>query len=149
MNNVVMGRPQPRPHYARLMAIGSAIAMLLFLLMPFASGPLGVSFNGWAMLGQTRPIMMLAIVGGVLFGLLGTYLLTTLCGVLAMCLLMRAASHVDQTASQMVASAQSLDTVGGAATYLMANQIGLQWGAVLVFLAAGGLASSLLFYRRP
>jgi len=149
MDHATLGRHSAAPHYAKVVAIGAALALVLFLMMPFAAGPMGVGFSGWTMLGQAKPIMMLAILTGMVFGLFGVYVLCTMAGGVALLLLFRAAGQVEQTASTMLANnTQSLDTVGGAATYLMANQIGLQWGAGFAFLAAAALTASILFYRR-
>ncbi|MBL0523168.1 MULTISPECIES: hypothetical protein [Aeromonas] len=146
MNQIAIGR-RARPHYAKVVALVSSLAVMLALMMPFATGPMGMVVSGWRALGDSAfmvaGLMMLAF----MCGLFGLYLVVTGAGVMSIIVLMQASSRITNKASELMA-AESGNQLADAMTSMMAAQVGLSWGAMFAFVLCGLLCATPLFYRR-
>jgi len=146
MNQIAIGR-RARPHYAKVVALVSSLAVMLVLMMPFATGPMGMVVSGWRALGDGAFLVAGAMLLAFLCGLFGLYLVVTGAGVVAIIMLMQASSRITNKASELMA-ADSGNQLADAMTSMMAAQVGLSWGAMLAFVLCGLLCTTPLFYRR-
>lgn len=51
MDHIAIGH-RPRPHYAKVVAMVASMLVLFALMMPFATGPVGMVVSGWRALGD-------------------------------------------------------------------------------------------------
>lgn len=139
---------KPGGAIAQLAGMGCAVGMMIALMMPFASGPMGMSFSGWRVLGGGGGLWLGVSLGAALvYSLAKKPLLVGLAGSCAVLGLMAAGARVDAVANQILASSGT-EQLGQAVSLVLAGQVGMSWGAGLAWLMAIGLLINPLLSRR-
>jgi len=133
---------------AQVAGLGCSLGLLVALMMPFASGPMGMSFSGWRVLGGGGALWLGVSLGAALvYSLANKPLLVGLAGTSVVLGLMAAGARVDAVAQQILASSGT-EQLGQAMSLVLAGQVGMSWGAGLAWMMAIGLLINPLLSRR-
>lgn len=119
-----------------------SIMLIISMMLPFASGPMGITISGWKIMGGVGGVFMAAFILVSLFSSISKKpLLVCLCGVGLLLNMMMAERRIDAIINQ-IQNNMSGDSISEAMGVVMAGQVGLSWGGGLSFLLAIALAAN-------
>lgn len=151
--NAMSGKPidagDSSTNLPTMVGVICSIMLAISMMMPFASGPIGITISGWKVMGSVGGVFMAAFILVSLFSAISKKpILVSLCGIGLLLNMMMAMRKIDELTSQ-IQSQMSGDSISEAMGAVMAGQVGLSWGGGLSFLLAILLVANPFLRFKP
>lgn len=123
-----------RTGLCKLIGVVCSILLVVSMMMPFASGPMGITISGWkVMSGFSGLFMAVFILVSLISAISRNPVFVSFGGLGLLVILMIAMRKIDAMAAQ-IQSQMAGDNISNAVGIVLSGQVGLSWGGVLSFL---------------
>jgi hypothetical protein len=134
-----------RTGLCKLIGVACSILLVITMMMPFASGPMGITISGWKIMGGVSGLFMAAfILVSLLSAISRNPILVSLGGLGLLVNMMVAIRKIDAMAAE-IQSHMNGDNISDAVATVLAGQVGLSWGGGLSLLLAVILIANPFF----